>query len=337
MNITETVIGVAILTMMQACMPKTLFDILRDRPRDLLVHPLQWKLHHLEVVGCRFDNVEPPAYLESTHKDHKDAERGKPDDAEGLACNPFPDSKHRCLYRILVGEGRRFARTRKGSRFYFQGRPVHRPRYTVFHRHETPFDNRSPPLVGYIHYTSINGDRWRHFKGRSLATKGTTQTGANSYHAQLALTTPEDWTEDPYFLFILLALGQLQHRLRPSEPIAYISRLLVTNLSDRDSILLCEAEITISLLNALRNLKTAIEPIIRLVIRRKKIPYKPYDTFADRLTDELVASNPPDHVNHASSHKTKRCHEKDDTEDDCGSRIIHSPLSIRRLQVTRWS
>ncbi|KAL2810968.1 hypothetical protein BJX63DRAFT_422691 [Aspergillus granulosus] len=302
------------------------FDILRDHRRDLLVNPLQWTLHHLEVVGCRFDDVEPPAYVESIHKDYNDTERGQSDEVERLVCKPYPEVKHRCLKRILVGEGRKFARTSRGPQFYFQGRPVHQPAYTVFYHHETPFNtNSSPPLVGYIHYTSINGDRREYFEHRSRATKGITQTKANSFQTQFALATPKEWTEDPYFLFILLALGQLQHRLRPSKPIAYISRLLVTHVLHEDFILLCEAEITCDLLNALGNLKTAITPINWLVIRRKKIPYKPYNTFASRLMDELLASspsNPPDHVNHASSCKTKRCYEKDDKEDDCGPRKI---------------
>jgi hypothetical protein len=86
------------------------------------------------------------------------------------------------------------------------------------------------------------------------------------------------------------------------------SRLLVTNVLDRDSILLCEAEITTDLLNALRNLKTATTPVKWPVIRRKKIPYKPYDSFARRLMDELVASSSSsatDHVENSNSNKTK--------------------------------
>ncbi|KAL2840115.1 hypothetical protein BJX68DRAFT_247066 [Aspergillus pseudodeflectus] len=33
--------------------PKPLLEIVRSQ-RDLLVHPVQWSLRHLEMVGCRF-------------------------------------------------------------------------------------------------------------------------------------------------------------------------------------------------------------------------------------------------------------------------------------------
>ena len=56
--------------------------------------------------------------------------------------------------------------------------------------------------------------------------------------------------------------------------------------------LFCEAEITIGLLNALKDPKAASTPIEWPTIRRKKLPYKPYDTFAGRLVAELVAPMP---------------------------------------------
>jgi len=223
----------------------------------------------------------------------------------------------------------------------------------AFYRRETPLDNSSPPLVGYIHYTDINGDRIDHCKGLARASRV-----PGRCQKLLALTTPSDWTEDPYFLFILLALAQRQRvfRLRSPgpEPETHFvvrssacspsgryhtnpclcspqSRLLVTHVLDQESILLCEAAITTNLLDALRNLKTAVMPMTRPTIYRKMIPYRPYDTFAGRLRDELVASSPsnfPEHVNDATSYETRRRQDIDDGEDDSGSR------KIRRISDT---
>ncbi|KAJ5642246.1 hypothetical protein N7490_006246 [Penicillium lividum] len=72
----------------------------------------------------------------------------------------------------------------------------------------------------------------------------------------------------------------------------YSSRLLVTNVSDREYILYCEAEITTELLNGLRNPRHATSPMKWPTIRRKKLPYQPYHTLPGRLIDELVTPSP---------------------------------------------
>ncbi|KAL4939477.1 hypothetical protein BDV06DRAFT_214246 [Aspergillus oleicola] len=282
--------------MTQACTPKPLLDFVRGR-RELLDHPLLWTLKHLELLGCHFDDLETSAYSESAPRDSKGT-----GDAEALA---------RRL--LLLGEGRKLARTRHGSHFYFQGRPIHRPSYIAFYRRETPLDNSSPPLVGYIHYTDINGDRIDHCEGLARASRV-----PGRCQKLLGLTTPRDWTKDPYFLFILLALAQRQR-----------SCLLVTHVLDQESILLCEAVITTDLLNALANVKTAVIPITWPTIHLPMIPYKPYDTFAGRLRDELVASSPmnfPEHVNDATSYEIKRCQGMDDGKDNSGPRKIRRTL-----------
>jgi hypothetical protein len=97
--------------------------------------------------------------------------------------------------------------------------------------------------------------------------------------------------------------------------ILFQPRLLVTNLLDREYIFLYEAEITTELLNALRNPKDATSPV-QCTIRRKRIPYKPYDSFADRLFADLVtpdSSNALDNdVDRAIECKKKRQHEQGD-------------------------
>ncbi|KAL4868072.1 hypothetical protein BDV12DRAFT_186212 [Aspergillus spectabilis] len=258
-------------------------------------------LKHLESLGCHFDDLETCAYSKSAPKDSKDT-----GDAEALARRLFPEVKLRSLCRLLLGEGRKFARARPAD-----PPPIH----MAFYRRETPLDNSSPPLVGSIHYTDINGDRIDHCEGLARASRV-----PGRCQKLLALTTPRDWTEDPYFLFILLALAQRQR-----------SRLLVTHVLDQESILLCEAAITTDLLDALGNLKTAVMPITRPMIHRMMIPYKLYDTFAGRLGDELVASSPsnfPEHVNDATSYETKIRQEMDYGEDDSG------PRKIRRISDT---
>ena len=58
---------------------------------------------------------------------------------------------------------------------------------------------------------------------------------------------------------------------------------------DHEYIYLYESDITAQLLKALTNPKSATEDIEGPVIRQRKISFKPYYTFNDRLTAELVA------------------------------------------------
>jgi hypothetical protein len=58
---------------------------------------------------------------------------------------------------------------------------------------------------------------------------------------------------------------------------------------EQEYIYLYSTEITAELLSALAKPKSATKSVQRPVIRRIKIPYKPYDTFSDRLSAELVA------------------------------------------------
>jgi hypothetical protein len=72
--------------------------------------------------------------------------------------------------------------------------------------------NSPPPLVGCVHYTSVNGERRRRFEPRPGPIRAITSVGASMWQKQLAQATPKEWTEDPYFLCHLLALAQLQER-----------------------------------------------------------------------------------------------------------------------------
>ena len=103
--------------------PKPIPDVVRAQ-RNFAVHPLQWTSRHLELLGCRFEDVAttpvcPEAEAEAeteTENEHSNSDSRessqKTTDAEVLAKNPFPVRKRRCLSNILLGEGSEFAYTR---------------------------------------------------------------------------------------------------------------------------------------------------------------------------------------------------------------------------------
>lgn len=96
--------------------PKPLRDLLLGTQR-FCVPPLQWTSRHLDLVGCRFEDVALlPVNTESTQ--NNDTSNGqersskKPNDAEVLATNIFADTKRKRLINILAGEEGRFKRPR---------------------------------------------------------------------------------------------------------------------------------------------------------------------------------------------------------------------------------
>ncbi|CAI7565547.1 unnamed protein product [Penicillium viridicatum] len=254
--------------------PKSFRDIVRNHNR-FLVSPLQWTSRHLDLVGSRFEDVATTTVYtqqdrntdgrnptlaatdliqnDTNKKDQEPCSRPLvQSDAEAIATGVFPETKRDHLIKILVGKHCPFAHISKGPSFFFGDRSVHRPEYIVFHRHKEPIDhinNRPPSLLGYVHYTTVNGARYRQFYPCPGPRGAANKVGWSLHRKRLAQTTPEEWTEDPYFVCHLLALAQLQERnLNSSKPITYTSRLLVTNGLEREYILFYEAKITTELL-----------------------------------------------------------------------------------------
>lgn len=118
--------------------------------------------------------------------------------------------------------------SRKGPPSYFQERSVHQLEYIVFHPREVSIDHlhTNPPLVvGYVHYTSVNGSRRRQFEPCPGPKGAFNYIGERICRKREAQVTPEEWTGDPYFVCHLLALAQLQERrLELSELIIYTVR-----------------------------------------------------------------------------------------------------------------
>lgn len=116
---------------------KSLRDLARKHNR-FFVSPPEWTSSHLDLVGCRFEDVvTTPVYTESTQNDSTNDgqkstivptdltrnERNENDqgscpkplarsDAELFATDWFPETKRRRLINILLGENCPFAHTR---------------------------------------------------------------------------------------------------------------------------------------------------------------------------------------------------------------------------------
>ncbi|KAE8374540.1 hypothetical protein BDV26DRAFT_284211 [Aspergillus bertholletiae] len=234
---------------------KSLRDLIRHH-RDFIADPLLWVSRHLDLVGCRFEVADVDPGNAELPENLPEAQGH----AEQLARNIFPVMKHRALVSMLAGKGRSFAK------------------------------HHSHSLVGYFHYTDACPDPRRH----------PNIIGGSIYNKRLAQITPPERIKDPYFVCLLLALAQLQER-KLSRPPAYTvchpliglqSRLLVIHAADREYIYLYEAEITTELLSTLRNTSAASSNTEWPTIRRLKISFQPYKTFANWLIAALVSPIP---------------------------------------------
>ncbi|KAJ5585021.1 uncharacterized protein N7459_004821 [Penicillium hispanicum] len=256
--------------------------------REILVDPLFWTSHHLEMLGCRFqhvDNVPPMEHIGDGRRPSAGLPNEGESEARSLARSFSLQGKLNALANLLLFEGSIVDKRSKGPEFMFAGQPVHRPHYTVFYRSDQP--NRSVsqeplPVIGYLNYTN----------------------------KKLARVTPKEWKEDPYFVCVILSLAQLQERLmKPPRPTSHLSRLLVASPMDREFIHLYEAQITSDFLGMLDSPTTATNRADFPAIARRQIPFRPFETFQKRLWAELLAGNFLPHTS--------------DLPDDTGSDLIN--------------
>ncbi|KAL4744897.1 hypothetical protein BDW72DRAFT_187705 [Aspergillus terricola var. indicus] len=279
------------------------------RQKGILDHPLCWTSRHLDIVGCQFqDAITSPtasgpdnsiASLDCTGR--ANIERGSCLEAERLAKSCAPRVKYCILTNILSCEGNPFEEHSDSIPFYFAGQVVHRPRCVTFRRrqHATqPTYHASGPLVGYLDYSAINQSRRERLQPRQHPGGGINAAGCSLFRKKLSHIVPKDWTHDPYLLCVLLSFGQLQERLLHSpQATNHLSRLLVTNASDSESIYLYEAHISSGILRMLDSPSTTTF-VNWPTIQRRRIPFHPFKTFKHRLLGALLG---PDNLQNQGS------------------------------------
>ncbi|KAF9885863.1 hypothetical protein FE257_012335 [Aspergillus nanangensis] len=302
----------------------TFADYMRRHP-ELWANPLFWTSHHMELMGCQFQHVYDVSSMQDIHEDspRKRQKRQKchekPSDEEWLARSFSIPGKLEAITNILLSKGSVFNKSSKGPSFYFADRDVHQPLYTVFSRRKQPDQGvcQDPlPLIGYLNYTTVIGPRTHQFLPRS---KGggvdypLTPLGKKKY----ARVIPKEWKEDPYFVFVLLSIAQLQEdRLKELKSISHLSRLLVASPFDRESIHLYQAHITSDFLRMLDKPTSTRFQKDFPTIEHREISFKPYETLRQRILDELSVANMPPHLSNRhdniSNKNVKRAHEQKD-------------------------
>ncbi|KAL3459528.1 hypothetical protein BJX64DRAFT_291195 [Aspergillus heterothallicus] len=264
------------------------------RHGELFVNPLHWTDHHLRLVGSGFVNVSN-TYADYSQERCRDESRSSHHDQDRPPATKYDVQVNELhsLTKVLVGFDRPFAKSREGSWFYFKRQPLHKAEYTIFHRHGSAtgyLREGIPFMVGYLTWANVINQRVMRYMGHP-GPKGTRNgVGIRLRSRRVAKITPRNWSEDPFYLCVLLALAQSQE-ITAKVPI-YPARLVASYALDKDHIHVYDAAISSKLIQTLRDPRSITTWTEWPVITHKKVPYKPYETINERLMFELVTPNP---------------------------------------------
>ncbi|KAL5338012.1 hypothetical protein BJX70DRAFT_367892 [Aspergillus crustosus] len=280
----------------------SLYALLRDE--RLLAYPPAWTSRHLDMVGCRFqDTSTSPPVSDPDERIESQILSGSSYRAKSLAIASSPLSKICHLSNLLSHEGSSFQSYRhyydwRNARipFWFDRKAIDKPQCVIYKRRRQATQPKycaAEPLIGFTTYSDIKSARQRFYDAPSHPGGGCNAPGGSLCRIKLRKITPEDWTSDPYFVCILLSLMQLHRQLLKDPHVTtFTSRLLVANDLEPEFIHLYEARVSSIFLEMLDRPNTTMS-MAWPIIQRKRIPFKPYDTFRHRLVAELLEPSTP--------------------------------------------
>ncbi|OOF98973.1 hypothetical protein ASPCADRAFT_127558, partial [Aspergillus carbonarius ITEM 5010] len=189
----------------------SLRDLMRHH-RELFVLPLFWTSHHLNLVGCRFETVDTPNTISTTDQHTQDDTKISPSSQRDL---PLHRDSLWLINTIANSGNYPFDEYRTGPAFHFANTPIHRPDYIIFIRcnqTEAELQAGSPPIIGYFDYTSVKLRRQVRYQPWPDPSGRPNSIGERICERSLAAITPVEWTEDPYFVCLFVALAQVQEK-----------------------------------------------------------------------------------------------------------------------------
>ncbi|KAF9767052.1 hypothetical protein IL306_000437 [Fusarium sp. DS 682] len=269
---------------------KSLHTLSVENP-GFATHPKFWTSYHLSIVNCSFQQIE-------TDDTSDPASIPRPDDArltlsaEKLAKRPWPSMKYFWVKEILLRNGSPITYINVPLSFSFGKRQVSLKdsKVHIFRFREQKFSQQFDTIIGYYMY---NADQER----RSMLRAPRAPHGLNNdpvkrlYNIRYRNVIPEDWRKDPYLVNLLLSLAQLQHR-KCQAPQAgfFMTRLLVTTMSDRTHAYVFKANVPHQLLECLDDPTRSIEDFAFPTIACTKVLFEPYSTFAERIQFHLTGA-----------------------------------------------
>jgi hypothetical protein len=264
--------------------PYSINDTLKTFGRKRLLRtPPYWTSYHLAALNCQFRD-EPSTYsasLQSARPSKSSPKLHEGSHSADINHSPYqrsilqlqesrhPAKKHHALRQILKGSS--IAKSSiKDLNLYYAGRPVfHFPHLQFFEGCGSNNKVGYMPILAFVDYNEI------------LLVRKRAQESNPLVYSEI---TVEEWSQDPYILFILISVAQAQNRARKLS--SYKSSLLMTSCKDPDYIHIYEAEIArLFLRKFAQPNRKGVAPIL---IRHRLISFEPYTTFETRLVDELA-------------------------------------------------
>ncbi|EAS32414.3 uncharacterized protein CIMG_11119 [Coccidioides immitis RS] len=273
-------------------------EIVRLNCREqLILEPLRWTGRHVELLQCRFEKPSlAPSVMDSTNKGPGDRFVRALVDAEEYIWREFRTRQ------ILSSPGCPFTAL-NNLPFYFDRRHISDLPCVVFFPkgdHDRMARGLVPAVAAYVDRARIDHLRLAElyrYQGRRQSEHGSTLFRLKSKE----ITSPEH-LHDPYILALLIAMAQLQRgalrRRNPEKQLdmcsTFACRVLLTDLNDKACTHLFTADISSSFLQKLdlpaSRPSASASPFVS--IQHTKIPYKPYNTFCDRISSLLLRGYP---------------------------------------------
>ncbi|QPC73206.1 hypothetical protein HYE68_003958 [Fusarium pseudograminearum] len=270
----------------------SLNDLIIQNP-SLSVHPLYWTAQHAQLLGCEFHDIDIPLQAEAKTENTAPGTDAMGYAAKKLATHFATAKRHQAARDILRRKGSPLEHVRGSPTFFLARSNVHIPECRIFRpattaNAPTANDSASTLIVGYYHYDQVTKEREDRFQAALDSFARPSISVYRTLQKKHAEYTPDVWTRDPYLVCVMLSLAQ--HRrddLDPSQSMNYQVRLLVSKKGDTTHAHVFDGEFSTSVLKQLDNpsrRKKATWP----TIFHTKVPYQPYDTFANRITSHLM-------------------------------------------------
>ncbi|KAF4944813.1 hypothetical protein FGADI_12408 [Fusarium gaditjirri] len=247
-------------------------------------YPLFWTSQHLEIVGCRFVEVEVTSDLQGRYPQQDGRLTYY---ATRLATSPVDNMKTHYVRSLFHGTGL-LEFVRVAAAFHYAGRLVNVPVCNVFRIAGHILVPHPEPVIGYYSYKA-DEDRCVRFTPR-VGPSGTWNLPIQRlYRRRLARVTPEHWTRDPYLVCVMLSLAQIQWRSDTTQqPRLYLVRLLVTHRDDQLNAYVYKSNFPSQLLECLKSPSRPMSDFVFPSIEVAKVAFEPYETFGGRVVEALI-------------------------------------------------
>ncbi|KAG7427868.1 hypothetical protein Forpi1262_v010529 [Fusarium oxysporum f. sp. raphani] len=256
--------------------------------------PILWTSQHLNLMGVRFQHFEGPL--------HAPQPRG--DDVKDLDAIEVVYHVTRLATEARLGANRKLTlapsgRHRKANlvcldryaaKFFYARRPVHETLCHVLHVAK-PSPKKQPPVIGYAYYKDINRERQRRFTPRLHPKSDINHPVERLCRLYLRKVTPDNWSDDPYIVCLLLALAQAQSiKQREEKPETFPVRLFLVADGDKNYAHVFQADVDAHILKALDEPTLDLNGVAWPRITHTKVALQSYLTLPDRIVAELLGS-----------------------------------------------